>query len=119
MTLDCDAVLARCADDVTFEFPFISGSPLDAAGFKRRVQRTITLMTELRFVDLEVSPVGDDAIVARYAGSAQISLTDRPYVQKYLSLFEFDDGRLTYFQENFDTAAFKTAFGLDPGWQMR
>jgi ketosteroid isomerase-like protein len=119
MTLDCDKVLALSTSDVTFEFPFISDMPITAEEFRCRVQRTITLMTGLRFTDLEVSALGDDTVLARYAASARISLTARPYAQRYLSVFEFEGGRMAYFQENFDTSAFKAAFDLPPTWRMR
>jgi len=119
MTLDCSAVLALSAPDVAFEFPFIGDATYDAEGFASRVSRTIRLMTGLTFADLEVSPVGEAAVVARYSSSAHISKTDKPYTQRYLSLFEFDKGRFIYFQENFDTATFKEAFDLAPTWRIR
>ena len=120
MTQDCDAVLALCADHVTFEFPFIGDGELDAGSFQRKVGRTIGLMEDLRFYDLQVNLLaGDAAVLARYRGTARVSSTGREYTQKYLSVFEFEDGRLTHFEENYDTSAFKTAFGLDPGWRMK
>lgn len=119
MSLDCAMVLALSAPDVVFEFPFIGDATLDAKNFASRVGRTIPLMTGLTFTDLEVSPVGESAVLARYSSTANISLTDKPYAQRYLSLLEFDEGRLTYFQENFDTATFKEAFDLAPAWRIR
>ena len=91
----------------------------DAKSFALRVGRTLPLMTGLTFTDLEVIPVGEAALLARYSSTANISLTDKPYAERYLSLFEFDEGRLTYFQEHFDTAMFKQAFDLSPAWRIR
>lgn len=102
-------VLSLCHPDVVFEFPFL-GLTVAREDFDRKIMRTLSVMKGLAFTDIDVEPLQRPGwFVARYRASATIASTGNDYHQTYITLIGTRDGRMTYFAEHFDTAAFQKA----------
>jgi ketosteroid isomerase-like protein len=112
--LDVEGALAVVADDVTIEMPFA------AEGLTRVVQGEAAhsfvralpkLFTQMRFFDLVIHGLTDTGYVVAEFRSDGITRRGAPYPNRYVALFQVQDGKVTtlreYFDPNVSTAAFE------------
>lgn len=110
---DSDRLLALCTPDVVFEFPFL-GLTVAPADLDRKIMRTLALMDDLAFSDLTVEAMARPGWhLARYRAQATVSTTGKDYRQTYITVVGSRDGKVTHFQEHFNTAAFMAAMQTD------
>ena len=70
----------------------------------------LALLEGLTFHDVVVDEMLDPSqVTMRYAGSATMATTGKPFRQTYITQVRVDDGRVTHFREYFNPAVFTEA----------
>lgn len=106
---DSARLLSLCTHDVLFEFPFLDLT-VTADELEKKVMSTLKVMSGLTFSEIQVEPLARPGWhLARYRARATVSTTGKEYRQIYITLVGLHDGRVSHFQEHFNTAAFKSA----------
>jgi len=111
-----DELIERFADDAVMELPFAPGRmPKEYAGkdaiggFQRSVRDTFS---EFAMTVDAVHETGDPAVVvAEFRSDAVVRENGRPYRNRYVTFFTFDDaGLLTHWCEFYDAGVVVKAF---------
>jgi ketosteroid isomerase-like protein len=97
---DPDAVLARLSDDFRFDLPFAPELPVfDRAAFEALIRRNAEYYESHSVSILEELPTADpDVVVVRYDGDSRWA-GGVPYVNRYIAVYRFRDGRITHITE--------------------
>jgi ketosteroid isomerase-like protein/3-phenylpropionate/cinnamic acid dioxygenase small subunit len=112
--LDVDGALVTLADDVIIEMPFA------AAGGTRMVEGEAAhqfvaalpkVFTQMRFYDVVVHGLTQSGVVVAEFKSDGITRRGTRYPNRYVAVFEVDDGRITTLREYFDPNVLAAAFG--------
>jgi ketosteroid isomerase-like protein len=93
---DPDAVMAQLSDDFVFDLPFAPElPPFDRAAFEALIRHNAATY-ERHAVDIleELPTVDPDVVVVRYDGDSRWA-GGVPYVNRYVAIYRFRDGRIT------------------------
>ena len=72
-----------------------------------------TATDDVSFSDLTIYPTDNpNRLIAEVSGRIEFKGNDAPYHQNYVSIFEFEDGRISLFREYFNPLPFAEATGL-------
>ena len=114
---DMGAFLAQFAEDAVQDMPYAP------PGFPKRVEGLAEIAglyegfpdaTEsVSFSVLSVDPAGDpNRLIAEVDGVIAFKGVEQPYRQRYIAVFEFEDGQIKLFREYFNPLPFAEATGL-------
>lgn len=108
---DLGGVMDILTDDVAFEFPYADGGTvLDKAGAERTIGYIINTFSQRSFEVVEVyEPVAGDRLVVEYRSRFRSAAGDVDYANRYVAVFAFRHGAISFWREYADPIAFQRA----------
>lgn len=95
------------AEDFVFEQPFaaegvasrVEGRDVFAAHLARYIAPDAGLYSEWAFFDIVIYPGDGTTVFAEWRSEAVVARNGRPYANRYIALFQVEDGRITLMRE--------------------
>ena len=111
-----EKVLDELSDDVVFELPYAAAPTPSSYGkevYAEMQSQTFAMFNRFALEPIEFHPMADpDGLVVEYRSDAEVKRTGKPYLNRYIGVFKFQDGKIVNWREfhNPDTVteAFKT-----------
>ncbi|HTL85302.1 MAG TPA: nuclear transport factor 2 family protein [Acidimicrobiia bacterium] len=115
-TMDIDALIEYFADDAVMELPFAPGQmPKEYRGkasaydFQSSVKGTFSEFSMM--LDSVYETTDPQVVIAEHHAHAVVAGNGRPYDNRYITIFTFDDdGKITNWREYYDAGVVVRAF---------
>jgi ketosteroid isomerase-like protein len=114
--MDIDALIECFADDAVMELPFAPGSmpkeyrgKAEAYGFQSFVKDAFRSFSMT--LDSMYETTDPHIVIAEHHANGVVAANDRPYDNRYITIFTFDDdGKIVHWREYYDAGVVVRAF---------
>jgi len=119
---DFDAVEPCLAEDILFEWPFpvMDGFPVEHRGarwFREAMENSWQDFDDYAYrIEAIHDLAADDRLIAEYSSHSRYLPTGAPYSNRYISVFDFADGRITRWREYVNPQIVAQTVGEGASW---